>query len=123
MLRVQDMLFIALGVALVVLLAFHLRIAVFALVGAFACGSVYLFAGMLPPRTESFWRRVFTTVFLAAVMSCLVLILPGTFGADAAGMAGTVLTIAALLPVAAFCFEVVRTPDVFQTILRSLGRR
>ena len=121
--RLQDILFIVFGAVVVILLALHLRVAVFALVGAFICGSVYVFAGMLPPRHESFWRRVFTSVFLASVGSCLVLILPGTFGAKSADIAGTVLTIAASLPLAAFCFEVVRTPGVVQTILRSLGRR
>lgn len=121
--RLQDLLFLVLGAAIAVLLAFDLRIAVFALVGAFLCGSVYVFTGMIPPRTEAFWQRAFTSVFLAAVLSCLVLIVPGTFGANAPDIAGAVLTIAALLPVAAFCFEIVRTPDVVQTILRSLGRR
>lgn len=121
--RLQDILFLILGLALIVMLAFHLRIAVFALVGAFVCGSVYVFAGMLPPRNEGFWRRVFTSVFLASVGSCLVLILPGTFGAKSADIAGTVLTIAASLPIAAFCFEVVRTPGVVGIILRSLRLR
>ena len=121
--RLQDILFVAFAVALASLIAFGLRIAVFALVGAFLCGSAYLFTGMIPPRTEAFWRRVFTTVFLAAVMSCLVLIVPGTFSANRADLAGTVLIVAALLPVVAFCFEVVRTPGVAAAILRSLGWR
>ena len=121
--RLQDILFVVFGAALIAMLAFHLRIAVFALVGAFVCGSVYVFAGMIPPRTESFWRRVFTSVFLASVGSCLVLILPGTFGAKSADIAGTVLTIAAALPLAALGFEIVRTPGVVGIILRSLGRR
>ena len=121
--RLQDILFIILGIALAILLAFHLRIAVFALLGAFVCGAVYVFAGMLPSRNETFWRRVFTSVFLASVMSCVVLILPGTFGANRPDIAGTVLAIAALLPVAAICFEIVRTPRIMQNILRALGRR
>ncbi len=121
--RLQDILFVILGVVLVVLLAFHLGIAVFALVGAFVCGSIYVFAGMLPSRTESLWRRAFTSGFLAAVMSCLVLILPGTFGAQRLDIQNAVIAIAGLLPVAAICFEIVRTPRVMQTILRSLGRR
>ena len=121
--RFQDILFILFGVLVAVLLAFDLRIAMFALVGAFACGAVYLFAGMLPSRTEGFWPRVFTSVFLAAVLSCLVLILPGTLGANRPDIQGPVLAIAALLPVAALCFEIARTPRVVQTILRSLGRR
>ena len=121
--RLQDILFVILGVALAILLAFQLRIAVFALLGAFACGCVYVFAGMLPSRNEAFWRRLFTSVFLASVMSCLVLILPGTFGVDRPDIAGTVLAIAGLLPVAAICFEIARTPDLVQTILRSMRRR
>jgi hypothetical protein len=121
--RLQDLLFILLGIAVVVLLAYHLHIAVFALVGAFFCGCIYLFAGMVPPRDEAFWRRLFTTVFLACVLSCLVLIVPGTFGARARAMIGPVVTIAALLPLAAVGFEIARTPNVMQNILRSFRGR
>ena len=78
---------------------------------------------MLPPRSEAFWQRLFTTVFLACVLSCLVLIVPGTFGASARAMAGPVITIAALLPLAAAGFEIARTPNVMQNILRSLRGR
>ena len=54
-----------------------------ALVGAFGCGAIYLLAGMIPSREEPFWRRTFTSVFLSVVVSSLVLILPGTMGAQA----------------------------------------
>ena len=121
--RLQDILFVAWGVVLAILLAFHLKVAVFALIGAFVCGSIYLFAGMIPSRHDGFWSRLFTTVFLAIVVSSLVLILPGTFGAQRPAIEHTVMAIAALLPVAAVCFEIVRTPRVVQRILRSLGRR
>jgi hypothetical protein len=121
--RLQDILFVVLAVALVILLAFHLRIAVLALLGAFACGSIYLFAGMIPSRNERFCNRAFVSVFLSIVMSSLVLIVPGTFGADRPDMENTIIAIAALLPVAAICFEIVRTPRVMQTILRCLGHR
>ena len=40
--RRQDVLFLVLGFILIVMLAFGLQIAVLALVGAFACGSLYL---------------------------------------------------------------------------------
>ena len=121
--RLQDILFVAWGVVLAVLLAFHLKVAVFALIGAFVCGSIYLFAGMIPSRHDGFWSRLFTTVFLAVVVSSLVLILPGTLGARRPAIEGTVAVIAALLPVAALCFEIARTPHLMQRILRSLGRR
>ena len=78
--RPQDVLFAILGLVLVVLVAFDLRVVVLALLGAFACGSIYVFAGMMPDRTESFWQRIFISGFLAIVLSSLVLILPGTFG-------------------------------------------
>ena len=78
--RPQDVLFAILGMVLVVLLAFEIRVAVLALLGAFACGSIYVFAGMMPDRTESFGHRIFISGFLAIVLSSLVLILPGTFG-------------------------------------------
>jgi hypothetical protein len=121
--RLQDALFVALGVAVATLLALHLRIAVFALLGAFACGSIYLFVGMVPSRTESFWSRLFNTGFLSIVMASLVLILPGTFGAIGPGSQTVVIAIAALLPFAAICFEIVRTPRVTEIIMRSLGQR
>ena len=123
--RPQDMLFLVLGVVLTVMLAFGLRVAVLALVGAFACGSLYLFAGMLPSREESFWRRAFTSVFLAVVLSSLVLIVPGSFGPDMRrpDIQRDVVAIAALLPVVALVFEILRTPRVIRRILRSLGQR
>ena len=123
--RPQDMLFLVLGVVLTVMLAFGLRVAVLALVGAFACGSLYLFAGMLPSREESFWRRVFTSVFLAVVLSSLVVIVPGSFGPDMRrpDIQRDVVAIAALLPVVALVFEILRTPRVLRSILRYLGQR
>ena len=123
--RPQDVLFAVLGVVVIAMLAFDLRVAVLALVGAFACGAVYLFAGMLPSRHESFWRRAFTSVFLSIVLSSLVLILPGTFGPQMRrpGIESVVLAIAGLLPLIALCFEVVRTPRVIRGILRCLGQR
>jgi uncharacterized membrane protein HdeD (DUF308 family) len=121
--RLQDILFVIFGVAVVTLLAFHLEVAVFALLGAFACGAIYLFVGMLPSRSESFGQRVFVSVFLAVVLACLVLIVPCTFGPHRPDMQGAVIAIAGLLPLAALCFEIGRTPRVLQTILRSLGYR
>jgi hypothetical protein len=80
---------------------------------------------MLPSRHESFGRRVFTSVFMSIVLSSLVFILPGTFGPQMRrpGIENAVLTIAALLPLIAICFEVVRTPGVIRGILRCLGQR
>ena len=123
--RPQDILFGILGLVLVALMAFHIEVVVLALLGAFACGSIYVFAGMIPSRDEGFWHRLFITVFLSFVMSSLVLILPGTFGAQAVrpDVRNAVIAIAGLLPLAAICFEVLRTPRVIQGILRCLGYR
>ena len=123
--RLQDILFGILGAALVALMAFHAGVVVLALVGAFACGSVYVFAGMLPPREESFGHRLFVTVFLAFVASSIVLILPGTLGVQAPHpeIKKTVIAIAVSLPLTAACFEVLRTPRVIRGILRCLGYR
>jgi len=120
MLRLPDKLFAALSLVLIAMVALQIRIAVTALVGAFVCASVYVFAGMLPPANEEFWRRMFTSVFLALVFSSLVLILPGTFGvlAHRRDVQDAVLIVAALLPATAICYEIVRTPRVIQTILR-----
>ena len=120
--RQQDILFALFAVALVAMLAFDIGVVVIALVGAFALGSIYLLAGMLPARGEGFWRRVFTTVFLSLVLASLVLILPGTFGPARAELRTAVLAIAGLLPLAAVCFEIVRTPRVIDGILRRLPR-
>jgi hypothetical protein len=122
--RAQDMLFGILGVVVAGLLALHLRVGVFALVGAFGCGSIYVFTGMIPPRTESFGHRVFTSVFLTVVLSCLVLILPGTLGLQGPhpDAERAVLAVAAALPLVAVCFEILRTPRVTQAILRCLLR-
>ena len=123
--RPQDVLFGILALVLVALIAFDIQIAVLALLGAFACGSIYLFAGMIPSRSEGFWHRLFITVFLSLVMSSLVLILPGTVGAHAVGpdIQKTVITVAGVLPLAAICFEIIRTPRILQGILRCLGYR
>ena len=123
--RPQDVLFGILGLVLLALLAYQIEVVVLALLGAFVCGAIYVFAGMIPSRDEDFWHRVFITVFLSVVMSSLVLILPGTFGASAIGpdVQNAVIAIAGLLPVAAVCFEVIRTPRVMQGILRCFGYR
>ena len=123
--RPQDVLFGILGLVLVILLAFDIRVAVLALVGAFACGAVYVFAGMMPDRTESFGHRIFITGFLSIVLSSLVLILPGTFGLKGPhpDVQRAVVVIAGLIPLAAIGFEVVRTPRVIKGILWCLGYR
>ena len=118
--HVQDLLFVAFAIAIGVLLALDFQVGLLALLGAFLCGAVYLFAGMIPPGTESFGRRVFNSIFLACVLSCLVLIVPGTLGAGRINLQGPVLIIAAALPLAALCFEVMRTPNLMQTIGRAL---
>jgi hypothetical protein len=123
MLRLPDVMFAILGVVVIAMLSLHMAVIVFALVGAFACGSIYVFAGMIPPRTESFWSRAFVSVFLSLVLASIVLIMPGTFGVQRPDMQKPVLTIAALLPLAAFCFEILRTPRVVNGILRFLGRQ
>ena len=96
-----------------------------ALVGAFGCGAIYVFAGMLPDRTESFWHRIFVSGFLAVVLSSLILILPGTFGLQGPhpDVQKAVVAIAGLIPLAAIGFEVIRTPRVIQGILRCFGYR
>ena len=123
MLRPQDILFGLLCLALLGMLAFHMGVIVAALLGAFACGSIYVFAGMMPSANDSFGQRIFTSVFLSIVLSSLILILPGTLGPQMNGhdMQNAVLAMAALPPVAAICFEVVRTPRVLRGILRWLG--
>jgi hypothetical protein len=123
--RPQDILFGILVLVLVALIALDVQVAVLALLGAFACGSIYVFTGMLPSRDEGFWHRLFVTVFLAVVLSSLVLIVPGTFGAAAIRqeVQDTALAIAGLLPLAAICFEVIRTPRVIHGILRCFGYR
>jgi hypothetical protein len=123
MIRPSDVIFVILAVVVVAMLSLHMAVIVFALLGAFACGSLYVFAGMIPPRTESFGTRVFVSVFLSVVASSIVLILPGTFGLHRPDMAKPVLAIAALLPPAAFCFEVLRTPGIFAEFWRWLARR
>jgi len=124
MLRGQDILFGILGVAVATLLAFHLRVAVLGLVGAFGCGAVYVFAGMIPSRTETFGHRVFATAFLAVVLSCVVLIVPGTLGLRGPHpvMEKAVLIVAAGLPLLAIGFEVLRTPRVLHAMLRTFLR-
>ena len=123
--RPQDVLFGLLGLVLVVLMAYDIRVVVLALLGAFACGSIYVFAGMMPNRTESFWQRIFISGFLAIVLSSLVLILPGTFGVRRRhpDLQKAVVVIAGLIPLAAIGFEIIRTPRVIQGILRCFGYR
>jgi hypothetical protein len=123
--RRQDILFGILGLMVVGLMAFEFEVAVLALLGAFACGAIYVFAGMVPSRDEGFWHRLFITVFLSLVLSSLVLILPGTFGAHAVGphLRKAVIAIAGLLPLAAAGFEVIRTPRIMHGIRRCLGYR
>ena len=123
--RPQDALFAILGLVLVVLAAYDIRVVVLALLGAFACGALYVFAGMLPNRAESFWQRVFISGFLAIVLSSLVLILPGTFGLKGPhpDLQKAVVVIASLIPLAAIGFEIIRTPRVIQGILRCFGYR
>jgi len=118
-------LFAILAVVLVVMAAFDIRVAVLALVGAFACGAIYVFAGMMPSRTEGFWHRIFISGFLSVVLSSLVLILPGTFGLQGPqpDVQKAVVMIAGLIPLLAICFEVVRTPRVIRGILWCLGFR
>jgi hypothetical protein len=121
--RPQDFLFGILGLVVLGLLVFHVKVVVVALLGAFACGSLYVFVGMMPSAEESFWRRLFTSGFLSIVASSLILILPGTLGPqmtrpDAENM---VLAIAAVPPVIAIGFEVFRTPRLIRGILRWFG--
>jgi hypothetical protein len=106
-------------------MALHFEVAVTALVGAFACGAMYVLKGMLPSRDESFWHRAFISVFLSIVLASLVLILPGTFGAHALGRGAqqTIVDIAGALPLIAIGFEILRTPRVIQGILRCFGQR
>ena len=122
-LRVPDVFFATLAVAIAALLMSDMAVIVFALLGAFACGSIYVFAGMIPARTESFGTRAFVSVFLSLVLSSLVLIVPGTFGAQRPDMQSPVLAVATLLPLLAFLFEVVRTPRIIEQVLRRLRLR
>ncbi|MCW5690476.1 MAG: hypothetical protein KIT76_18180, partial [Pseudolabrys sp.] len=80
MVRAQDVLFVAFCLIVGALLALGLNVGILALVGAFACGALYLLIGMVPDRDEPFWARAFTTVFLSLVLASLVLILPATLG-------------------------------------------
>jgi len=123
--RAQDVLFAIFGLVAVTLAVFDIQVAVLSLVGAFACGAIYVFAGMLPDRTESFWNRIFISGFLSIVLSSLVLILPGTFGLKGPhpDLQETVVVIAGLIPLAAIGFEIIRTPRVIRGILWYLGYR
>jgi hypothetical protein len=123
--RPQDILFGILGLVVVVLMALHFEVAITALVGAFACGAMYVLKGMLPSRDESFCQRAFISVFLSIVLASLVLILPGTFGAHALGRGAqrAIIDIAGALPLIAIGYEVLRTPRVIQGILRCFGQR
>jgi hypothetical protein len=121
--RLQDILFGIWGLALLILITFQMGIAVLALLGALLCGSIYLFAGMLPPGDQGFFQRASTTTFLAIVLASLVLIAPGTLGKAYPDLRTPVLVIAGLLPLTAIVFEVLRTPRILQGILRYLGPR
>ncbi|MBX9846256.1 MAG: hypothetical protein K2Z80_31070 [Xanthobacteraceae bacterium] len=121
-LRASDFVFGILALAVIALMSRHMAVIVFALVGAFVCGSLYVFAGMVPARSESFGNRIFVSVFLALVASSIVLIVPGTFGARQPDMQRLVLMVAAMPPVLAFVFEVIRTPRVANLVLRWLRR-
>jgi len=121
-LRAQDFVFGVLAVAVVALLSLQMTVIVLALIGAFACGALYVFTGMIPARGETFGNRVFVSVFLSLVAASIVLIVPGTFGTRPPDMQGPVLAIAAALPVLAFLFEVLRTPRLADRVLRWLGR-
>jgi hypothetical protein len=121
--RAQDCVFGILAVAVVALLSLQMTVIVLALIGAFACGALYVFTGMIPARGEPFGNRVFVSVFLSLVAASIVLIVPGTFGAARPpDMQGPVLAVAASLPVLAFLFEVLRTPRLVARMLRWLGR-
>jgi hypothetical protein len=121
MIRPSDVLFAILVVVIAAMLSLHMAVIIAALLGAFACGSIYVFAGMIPSRTESFSTRAFVSVFLSVVAASIVLILPGTFGPNRPNLEKPVTTVAALLPFAAFCFEVLRTPGLFAGVLRWLA--
>jgi hypothetical protein len=125
MVRPQDILFGIFGLGVAALLAFQFEVVVMALVGAFACGAIYLFKGMIPSPEESFWQRLFPSVFLSVVLASLVLIVPGTFGPQALSRNAqtTIVEIAGALPLIAIFFEVIRTPRVIQGILRCFGYR
>ena len=123
MIRPSDVFFVILVVVVATMLSLHMAVIIFALLGAFACGSIYVFAGMIPSRTESFGTRVFVSMFLAVVAASIVLILPGTLGLTRPSLQKPVLAIAVLLPLAAFCFVVLRTPGLFAGVMRWLARR
>jgi hypothetical protein len=123
MIRRSDAFFIILVVAVAAMLSLHMAVIVVALLGAFACGSIYVFAGMIPSRTEGFGTRVFISMFLAVVAASIVLIVPGTLGLTRPSLQKPVLMIAMLLPLAAFCFEILRTPGLFAGVMRWLARR
>jgi len=121
--RFQDILFALFAMLLAALLAFEFSVGIVALAGAFACGSLYVFAGMVPSRDEPFGRRVLNSGFLAVIVSTLVMILPATLGVDRHKVETVIVVTAVLLPVAAIAFEIVRTPRVLAAIWRSLGSR
>lgn len=120
----QEALFGIFAVIVVALVAFHLKVGVLALLGASACGGVYLFTGMIPSRTDSFCNRAFTSTFLASVLSCVVLIVPATLGLrpPPPSLERATIDIAIALPAAAFCIEVMRSPGLIRRILRLLGQ-
>ena len=120
--RWRDILFGLFFLALLGLSAFHIGVLVVALVGAFACGSIYVFAGMIPSASESLGQRLFTSIFLSLVLSSLILILPGTLGIKGIDRDKQVILVIALLPpLAAIGFELLRTPHIVRRLLRWLG--
>ena len=121
--RLQDLLFILLALVIAAMLAFRLGVALIALIGAFACGALYLLAGMVPDRRESLGRRLFTTAFLSLVASSLVLILPGTVGVERPGLRTAVIALAGLIPLLAIGFELLRTPRLIDALRRRLRLR
>jgi phosphate/sulfate permease len=122
-LRSQDVLFAIVSLVVLALAVFRLQIAIPALLGALLCGAIYLIAGMLPRREQPFFERVSTSLFLSAVLSSLILILPTTLGAPMAEWHAIVLALAAAPPAAALILEIARTPRLIRSLLRFLGWR
>jgi hypothetical protein len=66
---------------------------------------------------------VSTSLFLAAVLSSLILILPATLGTPMSEWHAIVLALAAVPPAAALVVEIARTPRLIGSVLRFLGWR
>lgn len=119
--RRQDIAFGIVGLIAVALMVSGADVIVLALVGAFLCGAAYVLAGMLPDPHESFAERAGTTVFLAIVLACLVLIVPVTLGPPGPRTRTAMTAVAVVLPLAALAFETFRTPGIVRGLLRRLG--